>query len=182
MNGVTVMVLLATAAGLVVTLTSGLVLYAQGVRNGSQAGDVTLHAATAAVAHPEGIRHVAVATVHNPGPVGVMIGLSVRPARTPGWLTGPVHVRVPHRTARARLLAGQHLVVGVVDAGRTARWELPLPGRQAPRRLWVVLVAGQAGRRLRVVRRLAGDGLAPQAGGHTAAGSPGDGSRPGRCA
>jgi hypothetical protein len=122
-------------------------LAVQGFRNGDQPLDVTVSAELRGAGQPDEQRPVVVAEIRNPSGTAVLAGLSARPARVPRWLVSR-QVTVPRRTARYGLRAGRPETVGVVPAGGTARFAVPVaaPGR------WYRLtaVAGQAGGRLRV--------------------------------
>jgi hypothetical protein len=122
-------------------------LAVQGFRNGDQSLDVTVSAELRGAGQPDESRPVVVAEIRNPSGTTVLAGLSARPARVPRWLVSR-QVTVPRRTARYGLRADRQETVGVVPAGGTARFAVPVaaPGR------WYRLtaVAGQAGGRLRV--------------------------------
>ena len=122
-------------------------LAVQGFRNGDQSLDVTISAELRGAGQPDEPRPVVIAEVRNPSGTIVLAGLSARPARAPRWLVSR-QVTVPRRTARYGLRADRHETVGVILAGGTARFAVPVatPGR------WYRLtaVAGQAGGRLRV--------------------------------
>jgi hypothetical protein len=119
----------------------------EGFRPGDLPSDVTVRAELRGAGQPDERRPVVVAVIRNPSGTTVLAGLSARPARVPRWLLGG-RVSVPRRTARRGLRASRQETVGIVPAGGTARFLVPVaaPGR----RYWLTAVAGQAGGRLRV--------------------------------
>jgi hypothetical protein len=140
---------LVTLALVPVIIAAALIAVSAGFRAGDRPGDVTVTAAMGSVAQPDGRWPVVVATVSNPGAVAVLVGLSVRRGRVPDLLSGGISVSVPRRTTRHRLRSSRQAVVGVVAAGATAVWTVPLT---SPGRRWrLVAVIGQADRRLRVI-------------------------------
>jgi len=127
---------------------AGFLLHA-GLRAGDRPGDVRVTAAAGVIVQPDGSWPAVLATVCNPGTAPVLVGLSVRRRRLPGWLDEGTSVAVPRRTARRRFRADRQALSGVVGAGDTAEWAVPRP-RDA-RRVRLVAVIGQADRRLRVL-------------------------------
>jgi hypothetical protein len=135
------------ALGVAALLAGAGWLAIEGFRNGDRPLDVTVSAELRDAGQPDEPRPVVVAEIRNPSGTTVLAGLSARPARVPRWLLGG-RVTVPRRTARYGLRADRHETVGVVPAGGTARFAVPVP---APGRwYWLTVVAGQAGGRLRV--------------------------------
>lgn len=142
--------------GLVISLalillitTAALLAVDAGMRAGDRDGDVRVSAVTGVATQAGRYLPVVVATVCNPGATPVLVGLSVRRRRMPAWLEAGMEVRVPRHTARKRLRAGRHTVLGVLGSGETARWPVPVP--PGTRRCRLVAVVGQAGGRLRVL-------------------------------
>jgi hypothetical protein len=133
----------------VATLLALLVVALKGLRDGDRPLDVTVRAAPARTGHPEGAPRSVVAWVHNPGSVPVLVGLSVRRSRRPGWLAPGVNARVPLRTSHRRFGPGAQEIVGVVAPGEGEGWPVPAPA--GGRRGRLVAVIGQAGGRLRVI-------------------------------
>ena len=119
----------------------------EGFRNGDHPLDVTVSAELRDTGQPDDRRPVVVAEIRNPSGATVLAGLSARPARVPRWLLGR-RVTVPRRTGRRGLRAGRHEIVGVVPAGGTVQFPVPVAG--PGRWYWLTVVAGQAGGRLRV--------------------------------
>ena len=148
--------LMIALAGGTAVLAAGLVLAWAGLRTGDRPGDVAVTAVMSTAVQPDGCRPVAIAAVRNPGPVAVLVGLSVRASWLPAWLEAGLTVSVPARTTRPGLRPGRHAVLGVVEPGAQARWPVPVPaprpGRGHRRRYRLTAVAGQAGGRLRVIR------------------------------
>lgn len=155
------------AAGPVLVSVALLLLHA-GLRAGDRPGDVVVTAALGTVSQPDGSAAVAVATVRNPAPGPVLVGLSVRPCHLPRWLGTGLTVSVPRRTTRAALRPGRQAVVGVAAAMSVASWQVPVPA--TGRRWRLVAVAGQEHGRLRVIRTPVRAGQTP---------APAPGPRPG---
>jgi hypothetical protein len=119
----------------------------EGFRNGDRELDVRVSAELRDAGQPDEPRPVVVAEFRNPSATPVVAGLSARPSRVPSWAAGRT-VTVPRRTARYGLHAGQYETVGVVPAGGTVRFAVPVT---APaRRYRLIAVIGQEGGRLRV--------------------------------
>jgi hypothetical protein len=133
----------AAVAGLLALLAAGL----QGLRDGDRPLDVTVRAGPAG--HPEGAPRAVLAWVHNPGPVPVLVGLSVRRSHRPGWLSPALNARVPWRTRHPKFGPQAQDTVGVVAPGESEGWPVAAPGRGQRGRL--VAVVGQANGRLRVI-------------------------------
>jgi len=95
-------------------------------------------------------RPVAVVTVLNRGAAPVLVAVTVRRTRLPGWLAEPVNVSVPRRTARRAFRPEGYPTVGVVAGGECA--DLTAPVRANARRYLLTILVGQAGGRLRVHR------------------------------
>jgi hypothetical protein len=140
--------LVISLAAVPVLLAAALIVTMAGIRAGDRPGDVTVTARMGRVEHPEGCWRVVVATVRNPGPEPVLVGLSVRGTVLPSWLGSGLTVAVPRRTTRRRLRPGRQAVLGVTGPGATGQWQVPVATRLPRCRL--VAVAGQAGR-LRVL-------------------------------
>jgi hypothetical protein len=177
------LVTLAAAGTLLALLVAGL----KGLRDGDRPLDVTVRAAPARTGHPEGGPRSVLVWITNPGPVPVLVGLSVRRARRPDWLAGltgqgtELTARVPWRTSSRRFRPQAQGTVGVVGPGDSDGWPVAAP--TAGRRGRLVAVIGQAGGRLRVITLAVP--LGPVAGGTTtAAGTAGSTAeapaRPGR--
>jgi hypothetical protein len=137
-------------AMLLTLLAAGL----KGLRDGDRPSDATVRAAPArtgppGAGHPDGAPRSVLAWVHNPGPVPVLVGLSVHRSRRPGWLSPPLNARVPLRTGHPRFGPQAQQVVGVVAPGESEGWPVAAPGRGRRGRL--VAVIGQANGRLRVI-------------------------------
>jgi hypothetical protein len=130
-------------------MAAAIALALAGFRAGDRPGDATVTAVLDDVPHPDGPQRVVVATVRNPGPVPVLVGLSVHRRRVPGWLGAGMSVTVPRRTRRPRYRPGVQATVGVVGPGESACWSVPAP--RSGRHCHLVAVIGQSGRRLRVV-------------------------------
>ncbi|HEY2523194.1 MAG TPA: hypothetical protein VGJ19_23990 [Streptosporangiaceae bacterium] len=140
----------AAAAALLALLAAGL----KGLRDGDRPLDVTVRAAPSRAActgagHPEGAPRSVLAWVHNPGPVPVLVGLSVRRSHLPGWLVPGLNARVPLRTRQPRFGPGAQDTMGVVAPGESEGWPVAAPA--TGRRGRLVAVIGQAGGRLRVI-------------------------------
>jgi hypothetical protein len=120
---------------------------AAGLRNGDRATDAKVSAVLRSAGQPDEPRPVVVATVSNPCPAPVLAGLSARRARWPG---GGHSVVVPRVTRCRKFRPSAYATVGVVPAGATVRFAVPVA---APaRRYRLTAVTGQAGGRLRVYR------------------------------
>jgi hypothetical protein len=136
------------ALGLAVLLLAGVsVLVPVGIRNGDQAGDALLLDVEPTAA-PRG----ASVTVTNPGPVPVILGLSLRPAGARMRLEGQHYVRVRNGRTTSDLLAARQTSIAVLEAGETETFVIPAEV-PAGRRAELVAVIGQA-RRLRTIHRL----------------------------
>jgi hypothetical protein len=140
----------AVVAALLALLAAAL----KGLRDGDRPFDATVRAApsrapSAGAGHPEGAPRSVLAWVHNPGPVPVLVGLSVRRSRLPGWLAPGLNAQVPMRTGHARFGPQAQQVVGVVAPGESEGWPVAAP--VAGKRGRLVAVIGQAGGRLRVI-------------------------------
>ena len=141
----TVLVIVVTIVTLLALLMAGL----KGLRDGDRPLDVTVRAAPSRARHPEGAPRSVLAWVHNPGPVPVLVGLSVRRTRMPGWLAPGLNARVPLRTGHRRFGPQAQDTVGVVAPGEHEGWPVTAPA--GGRRGRLVAVIGQAGGRLRVI-------------------------------
>jgi hypothetical protein len=146
----TVGIFVITVAMLLALLAAGL----KGLRDGDRPLDTTVRAVparagSAGARHPEGAPRSVLALVHNPGPVPVLVGLSVRRSRRPAWLVPPLNTSVPLRTGHPRFGPQAQQVVGVVAPGENEAWPVAAPGRGRRGRL--VAVIGQADGRLRVI-------------------------------
>ena len=131
-----------------------------GFRQGDRPLDAIVSAELRDAGQPDEPRPVVVAEVRNPSASPVMVGLSARPVRIPGWLGASAldfvaemvpssgGISVPRRTARPALRAGQYETVGVVPERGTVRLTVPVP--TAGSRYWLTAVIGQSGGRLRV--------------------------------
>jgi hypothetical protein len=134
-----------------VVVFAALVVYGNdGVRNGDLPGDAWVSARVSGAGQPDEPRPVVVATVRNPSAAPVLAGLSVRRKRLPDLFTGGMTVTVPRRTARRKFRAGSHATVGVIPAGASVQFAVPV--RASARRYLMTAVVGQAGGRLRVYR------------------------------
>jgi hypothetical protein len=90
------------------------------------------------------------ATVTNPGPGPVLIGLRVRKRLCPAWLGARTKTRAAWRPTRRRYRADRQTVVGVVPQGESATLSVQVTG--VPRRSFsVVAVVGHYDRHLRVI-------------------------------
>jgi hypothetical protein len=128
---------------------------AAGFRNGDTPGDARVSALLAAGARPAGAGPLIVATVRNPSGTPVLAALQVRRALLPAWLAGQAGIRVPRWTKGRKFRPGAYATVGVVAAGGTAEFPVPVP--QRAHRYLLSVAVGQEGGRLRVHRlRLAG--------------------------
>jgi len=125
-------------------VVAGLAVCAAGVRAGDRPGDAAVDATLRAVHQADGAQRVAVAVVRNPSPFPALVGLSVRPYGLSVRLNAGFRVSVPRRTARARWLAGRQAVLGVVGAGETGTWTVPVPSGCG--RLQLEALVGQADR------------------------------------
>ena len=151
----TIAISVVAVAMLLTLLAAGL----KGLRDGDRPLDATVQAAPArtgpggagpaGAGHPEGAPRSVLAWVHNPGPVPVLVGLSVGRSRRPGWLSPPLQARVPLRTGHPRFGPQAQPVVGVVAPGESEGWAVTAPARGRRGRL--VAVIGQADGRLRVI-------------------------------
>lgn len=121
----------------------------KGLRDGDRPLDVTVRATPAPTTHPEGAPRSVLAWMHNPGPVPVLVGLSVRRTRLPAWLTPGLNVRVPLRTSSRRFGPQAHDAVGVVTPGDEEGWSVTAPATGRRGRLTAVI--GQPDGRLRVI-------------------------------
>jgi hypothetical protein len=140
-------VLLLLLLGVVTLLASAGWLAAEGFRNGDRQGDVTVTAELRDAGQPDEPRPVVIAELRNPSGTPAMAALSARPARVLWWATTP-NVTVPRRTARYGLRASRYDTVGVVPAGGSAQFAVPVGA--GGRRYRLVVVIGQGGGRLRV--------------------------------
>jgi hypothetical protein len=150
-----VLIITMSIVGVAILLTL-LAIGLKGLRDGDRPLDATVQATPtrtgpAGEGHPEGAPRAVLAWVHNPGPVPVLVGLSVRRSRRPGWLSPPLRVRVPWRTGHPRFGPQAQQVVGVVAPGESEGWPVAAPARGRRGRL--VAVIGQADGRLRVITR-----------------------------
>jgi hypothetical protein len=121
-----------------------------GVRHGDLPADARVSARVSGAGQPDEPRPVVVATVRNPSAAPVLAGLSVRRKRLPDLFTGGMTVTVPRRTGRRKFRAGSHATVGVVPAGASVQFTVPV--RASARRYLMTAVVGQVGGRLRVYR------------------------------
>jgi hypothetical protein len=119
----------------------------EGFRNGDQPLDVTVSAELRNSGQPDESRPVVIAELSNPSGTPALAGLTAKPARVLACTTGR-NVTVPRRTARYGLRALRYETVGVVPAGGTVRFAVPVSARR--RRYRLVAVIGQSGGRLRV--------------------------------
>lgn len=90
-----------------------------------------------------------VTSVVNPGARPVLVGLSVRRRRCPGWLGRGQRARMVRRTTARRFRAGRQATIGVVAPGATGM--LPVHFLAARGRYRVIAVIGQSDHRLRVI-------------------------------
>lgn len=125
-----------------------------GLRNGDRLLDAVVTAELQLSAQPDESRPVVVAEIRNPSESAVLVGLSARRSRVPGWLGGG-SVGVPRRTARRALRADRYPVVGIVPAAGSTRFAVPVT--EAGERYRLTAAIGQAGGRLRVHRLLVDD-------------------------
>ena len=130
----TIGISIVTVAMLLALLAAGL----KGLRDGDRPLDATVRAAparagSAGAGHPEGAPRSVLAWVHNPGPVPVLVGLSVHRSRRPGWLASPLNISVPLRTGHPRFGPRAQQVVGVVAPGESEGWPVAAPGREIGR-------------------------------------------------
>jgi hypothetical protein len=150
------------------TLLALLAAAAKGLRDGDRPLDVTVRAAPARGRHPEGAPRSVLAEVYNPGPVPVLIGLTVRRSRVPAWLSSGLSARVPVRASHRRFRPQAQATVGVLAPGERDGWPVPAPA--AGRRGRLTAVIGQDGGRLRVITLTVP--LTPGAGASTALETP----------
>jgi len=145
---------------------------ARGLRNGDRPTDATVKAVLRDAGQPDEPRPVILAAIGNPSATPVLAGLEARKARTPRRLSGSLNVTVPRRTARRKFRPSAYATVGIVPAGTTVSFTVPVRG--SARRYLLTAAVGQAGGRLRLYRlHLAGGtGAMPRA---AAAGTPGGG-------
>jgi hypothetical protein len=140
---------------LLLTLVCGLALAGLGwlVRTGFRQGDRPLDAKISVqlqdAGQPDEPRPVIVAAVDNPSGAAVMVGLAARPSKV-AVLLSPGGISVPALTSRRGLRAGAYETVGVVPAGGTARFTVPVTA--TGRRYRLVAAIGQSGGRLRLHR------------------------------
>lgn len=139
-------VLLITAA--ITALTSWCL--ASGFRNGDRPGDARVRAWLVTAAQPDEQRPLVVAVVGNPAGTPAIAALGTRPAVLPAWLAGSRAVSVPRWTVRRKFQPGRYACVGVVPAGGSAEFAVPVPARA--RRYLLTVAVGQEGGRLRVHR------------------------------
>jgi hypothetical protein len=136
--------------GLGALMFAGLFLLAEiGIRDGDRPGDSAVSAELWTSGQPDESRPLLVAEISNPSETPLLAGLSARRMLLPDWLAVP-STTVPFRTARRGLRADAHDVVGVVPAGGTARFTVPVA--RAGARYWLTAAVGQRGGRLRVHR------------------------------
>jgi hypothetical protein len=128
-------------------LTAVIALVPLGLRAGDQPGEALLVALTPLNA-PRGVW----VTISNPGPVPVIVGMSLRRAGLRLRLEGPAYTRIRNGSTASELLAGHQALIGVLDAGETQTFVVPA---EAPirRRAELVAVIGQP-ERLRTLHRL----------------------------
>lgn len=93
---------------------------------------------------------VILATVSNPGPVPVLVGLRVRQRLWPAGGGSRTTARVPWRPTRRRYRADRQTTVGVVRSGGSTSLSVPVPGI-AGGSFSLVAVVGHYDRRLRVI-------------------------------
>lgn len=138
--------MIVVAALTVGLLTGLLVLVPLGLRNGDEVGD-TLVLDVEPDASPRGAR----ATVSNPAPEPVLVGLGLRRPGLRLRLEAGAYVKV--RTARIspELLAGRQAVLGVVLPRGASTFVVPA-GPGLGRTAELVVVVGQSGR-LRTIHR-----------------------------
>jgi hypothetical protein len=152
-------ILTALAVGAGVFAVAGW-LFSDGMRNGDWPDDTRVRAMLAPSGQPGEERPVAVVTVLNRGAAPVLVAVSVRRGRLPGWLAEPVNVSVPRRTARRAFRPDGYPTVAVVAVGECADLTAPVPA--CARRYLLTILVGQAGSRLRVHRlRMDGARCAP---------------------
>lgn len=161
------LVILVLVAAVVAALLAVTAAALTGLRNGDRPFDATVRAVPArsgsagpgpmgagpaGAGHPEGAPRSVLAWVHNPGPVPVLVGLSVRRSRWPGplaRLAPALNAQVPLRTGHPRFGPQAQQVVGVVAPGESEGWPVTAPA--AGQRGRLIAVIGQAGGRLRVI-------------------------------
>jgi hypothetical protein len=160
-RGDTAVIIVTIVAGFAGLCALGFALVHQGTRAGDRAGDARVTAWLSAAAQPDETRPVVIVRVRNPAGVALVSGFSVRPRRVPAWLSGWASVSVPRRTTRRRFRAVEQDVVGVVPAGGTARFTVPVLSHGRGYRLTAVI--GQGAGRLRVFRMPVTDRRAPDA-------------------
>jgi hypothetical protein len=124
-----------------------------GFRNGDRPADARVRAELRAGGAG---RPVVLVLVSNPAGTPVLVAVRARRALVPAWLADPHAVGVPRWTVRRTFRATAYGVTGVVRAGGTVVFPLPVAAR--PVRGWLLTAAvGQEGGRLRVHRlRVAG--------------------------
>jgi hypothetical protein len=130
----------------VVLLVGVLLLIPLGFREGDKPGDA-LPLAVEPCLRPRG----ATVEVINPGPVPVLVGLSLRRPRLRLRLEGGTYASLRTRRTTPDLLPGQQTVVGVVRPGDTESFIVPAADSLSVR-AELVLVLGQANR-LRSIHR-----------------------------
>jgi hypothetical protein len=127
-------------------LAGVLVLIPWGFRDGERAGDAHLLGVA-----PLSSRELAV-TMRNPGPVPVLVGLSLRRPGLRVRLEGGVYVRIGSQGQAAGRLPGRQAVLGVLEPRAVGTFVVRLPA--GVRNDWeLVAVVGQQ-ERLRTIHRL----------------------------
>jgi hypothetical protein len=136
--------------GLGALALAGLFLLVEiGIRDGDRPGDSTVSAELWTSGRPDESRPLLVAAICNPSATPLLAGLSARRMLRPDWLALPT-TTVPFRTTRRGLRADAYDVVGMVPAGGTARFTVPVA--RAGARYWLTAAVGQRDGRLRVHR------------------------------
>ena len=130
----------------VVLLVGVLLLIPLGFRAGDKSGDALLLGVEPCL-RPRGTT----VELTNPGPVPVLVGMSLRRPGLRLRLEGAAYVRLRTRKTTSDLLPGQQAILGVLRPGETGPFVVPAPPRLEGR-AELVVVFGQA-ERLRSIHR-----------------------------
>jgi hypothetical protein len=90
-----------------------------------------------------------IVSIANPGTLPVLVGLTVRRQRCPGWLGLRHRTRVARRTVARRYRADRHRIIGIVPANAASVLAVPFSANRGRQR--VVAIIGQSDHRLRVI-------------------------------
>ena len=132
-----------------------------GWRNGDQANDARAHLSLRWSAQADGGLPVGSLRVVNPGRTTVVASVQVRPAtRWEAALRTPLTARASLTPRRPQVPAG--LLLGTVEPGHAASWDVPLAGATPGRAVKLVIRLNRPAGRTRVLTRVLAIGYPEQ--------------------